>query len=93
MSALFSVATFCCVWLFSRPQKVEIDAIHQSFDKLSTAVNKLSEELQASRVDRAAMNEKLKTLFNNQEDIKSELEDLRSKMLECRRGDNQCSKK
>ena len=56
-------------------------------------MDKLSNELQASREDRAKINEKVKTLFTNQEDMKGEIDELRKNMLECRRGDNKCSTK
>ena len=55
-------------------------------------MDKLSDELQASREDRAKINEKVKTLFTNQEDMKGEIDELRKNMLECRRGDKQCLK-
>ncbi len=104
MGALFSVATFCCVWLFNKPHKVEMEsmrhnweievrALRGSLDKVSEGFNKLSDELQASREDRAAMNEKIKTLFVELKEVKQETETLRTTMIECRRGDTTCSKK
>lgn len=102
MTALFSAATFCCVWLFSRPQKVEMRAIrekmeadaeasHISLNRNSEAIEKLTQELQESREDRAKMNAEIKTLFNSIKDIKTDVEHLQQNMLECRRGDKQCS--
>ena len=93
MTALFSVATFACVWLYQRPQQAENKAIHGSMDKLSAAVDKLSDELQASREDRAAMNEQLKTLFKDYKKLSDEVAALRQIIMECRRSDAPCSKK
>ena len=103
MTALFSAATFCCVWLFSRPQKVEMRAIrekmeadaeasHISLNRNSEAIEKLTQELQESREDRAKMNAEIKTLFNSIKDIKTDVEHLQQNMLECRRGDKKCIK-
>ena len=103
MTALFSAATFCCVWLFSRPQKVEMRAIrekmeadteasHISLNRNSEAIEKLTQELQESREDRAKMNAEIKTLFNSIKDIKTDVEHLQQNMLECRQGDKQCLK-
>lgn len=104
MTALFSAATFCCVWLFSRPQKVEMRAIrekmeadaeasHISLNRNSEAIEKLTQELQESREDRAKMNAEIKTLFNSIKDIKTDVEHLQQNMLECCQGDKQCSTK
>ena len=103
MTALFSAATFCCVWLFSRPQKVEMRAIrekmeadaeasHISLNRNSEAIEKLTQELQESREDRAKMNAEIKTLFNSIKNIKTDVEHLQQNMLDCRRGDKQCLK-
>lgn len=89
---IVDLITLICVWLFLRPQQAENEAIHASIDRLSASMDKLSNELQASREDRAKINEKLKTLFTNQDEMKDDIEDLRDKMLECRRGDGVCSK-
>ena len=101
MTALFSAATFCCVWLFSRPQKVEMRAIsekmeadaeasHISLNRNSEAIEKLTQELQESREDRAKMNAEIKTLFNSIKDIKTDVEHLQQNLLECLRGDKEC---
>ena len=82
---VIDLITLICVWLFLRPQQAENEAIHASIDRLSASMDKLSDELQASR-------EKVKTLFTNQEDMKGEIDELRKNMLECRRGDKQCLK-
>lgn len=90
---VIDLITLICVWLFLQPQQAENEAIHASIDRLSASMDKLSDELQASREDRAKINEKVKTLFTNQEDMKGEIDELRKNMLECRRGDNKCSTK
>ena len=98
MTALFSAATFCCVWLFSRPQKVEMRAIrekmeadaeasHISLNRNSDAIEKLTKKLKKSREDRAKMNAEIKTLFNSTKRIERDVEHLKQNMLECRRGD------
>lgn len=74
-------------------------------DKISVAIDKLSDELQASRVDRAALKEQTKTLFNNhdefKQEIRREIEGIKKEMgeikkslsLKCERGNPECLKK
>lgn len=105
MTALFSAATFCCVWLFSRPQKVEMRAIrekmeadaeasHISLNRNSEAIEKLTQELQESREDRAKMNAEIKTLFNFYKEVKDDVSKLQQNMLNCHsREGGTCSKK
>lgn len=104
MTALFSAATFCCVWLFNKPQQVEMKAIrekmeadseasHITLNRNSEAIEKLTQELQESREDRAKINAEIKTLFNSVKEIKDDVDDLQRNMMECRQGDKQCSTK
>lgn len=73
-----SAAWFVCTWLILRPQQTENKTLHGSVEKLSVAVDKLSDELQASREDRVAINEKLKSIFKKQAAMQTEIEELRS---------------
>lgn len=107
MAALFSAATFCCVWLFSKPQNLKIEAIkekmeadneasHAALDRNSEAIEKLTQELQESREDRAKFAQQIKTLFGFYKDLKGDMDKLQQNMLQCRtgnKGDNTCLRK
>lgn len=103
MSALFSAATFICVWLFNKPQKVQMEAmrekweaenkaLHETLNEVVQAIRDLTKELQDSRVDRVAINEKIKTLFSLYQTLQTEMESIRSEMMKCRRGENNVGK-
>lgn len=102
--AAFSAATFCCVWLFNKPQKVEMQAmrdkseaemqqLRDTLENVASGLKELSAAIQNSQIDRAAMNEQIKTLFKEIKDIKKEIEKLQEEARECCRGEAQCSKK
>lgn len=102
MGVLFSAATFISVWLYSKPQKVEMQAMREkseaemrqlraTLENVASGLKELSEAIQNSQIDRAAINEKIKTLFEDVKEIKGEIEKLKQE-YHCCRGDQTCLK-
>lgn len=99
--AIISIVGIAYIYFVVKPQqaandemRAENNAIHESLDKIGISIDKLTNELQASREDRVALKEQMKTFFDFRNEVRREIEEINKSLVKkCERENQECLKK